>query len=115
MLFRGIAVAVVLPLLGCSGSTGGETAQEPITIQAWYNGALFTASYQEHPGSAPTQASTLYQSDPGIVAGGSFVSVLGGAIGNNVWREIQVSGNQCARGELCAAPRQFTSADEILA
>ena len=94
-------------LCACDGRN-----ETPITIDAWYQGRLYTASYRELP-SDGSAVSLLYQSDSGIAGGAPFVAVLGGTL-TSVWREIQVSGNQCARNEGCAVPRQFTSADDIL-
>jgi hypothetical protein len=115
MLFRGIAVAIV-GLCGCGPATPAEAADDAVHIHAYYQGTLFSASYREWSGSAPANqsVSTLYQSDPGTVSGSAFVSVLGGNVEDQVWREVQVSGNQCAAGELCAVPFQLKSAEEIL-
>ena len=110
MLHRGIALAVVL-LSACSSTE----EQEVTTISAWYEGALYLGSYRELEGDARAEA-TLYQSDPGLTDGSEFVSVLDTLGGPNpVWREVQVSGNQCGLDAACAVPHQYTSADEIAA
>jgi hypothetical protein len=83
------------------------------TIEAYYQGRLYTASYRELP-SGDESASILYQADSGVLGGAPFVAVLGGSL-TPVWREIQVSGNQCALNEVCAVPRQLISAEDILA
>jgi len=107
-----------MTLVACSAPSTSDT-QDATTIEAFYAGNLFTASYRELASGGDTangSATVLYQSDPGIVDGTAFVSVLE-AMGADVpvWREVQVSGNQCAFGELCAVPIQFTSAEQILA
>jgi hypothetical protein len=110
MLTRGIWIALVGGLAACGGGT--------TTISAYYDGALFTASYRElGPGATANEPfSVLYQSDPGLVAGGAFVSVLSAtADAAPIWHEVQVSGNQCAADQLCAAPAQLTSVAQILA
>jgi hypothetical protein len=109
MLHRGIALAALLSLPACSGGSDASIT----TIDAYYQGRLYSAAYRELS-SDGDGASLLYQSDLGLAGGTPFVAVLGGTL-TNVWREIQVSGNQCAANEVCAVPRQFTSADEILA
>ncbi|HZS41464.1 MAG TPA: hypothetical protein VFF06_31760 [Polyangia bacterium] len=121
MLHRGTAVAFLFPLVACSAAPSGEpSGAAASTIEAYYGGELFTASYREFEAqddAAGESVSILYQSDPGIAGGGAFVSVLSAmSSGSNpVWHEVQLSGNQCPRGEVCAVPVQFTSAAEILA
>ncbi len=113
MSFRGSVFALLLlPLAAC-----GSRSQESTTIRAYYDGALYAASYRElnGTGAANESFSILYESDLGLVGGGEFVSVLGDAGANPVWHEVQVSGNQCAPDSLCAVPRQLLSAAEILA
>jgi hypothetical protein len=107
-----------LPLCAC-GSVEPQS-EAPITIDAWYAGRMVTASYRELPSAesaTSAEVSILYQADPGLSVGGAFVSVLGATNGvlQPAWREVQVSGNQCASDRVCAVPRQFTSAEELLA
>jgi hypothetical protein len=109
MLQRGIIVAALLSLAGCDGRDDASVT----TINAFYQGRLYSASYRELP-SGGESASILYQSDAGVLGGAPFVAVLGGSL-TPVWREIQVSGNQCSLNEVCAVPRQLTSAEDILA
>jgi len=119
MLVRGIAVALLFPLAACSAPSSAGVADESITIAAYFGGALYSASYRELGAGdvAAGDVSLLYQADAGLAGGAPFVSVLSATSSGSasVWREVQLSGNQCARDELCAVPAQFTSVDEILA
>ena len=115
---REVTCLIGLSLFGCGGAPPERDA--PITIQAYYSGRLVVASYRELVSTeslSSDRVSLLYQSDPGVASGSAFVSVLG-PIGGELspaWREVQVSGNQCAADRVCAVPRQFISAEDLLA
>jgi hypothetical protein len=118
MLRFGIALALLLPLQACSGGEEDSSQKDHYYIDAYHDEALFRAAYRElPPGSeaADDSISIFYESKPAMLDGGSFVHVLGGSVSNPVWRKILVSGNQCARDQICAVPRQYFSAAQILA
>ena len=108
MIDRGSALSILL-LAAC----GAAPRQEPTTIEAYYQGQLFSASYRELEGGTVTSdAAVLYESEQPLVGGAPFVRVLDGTA-SPVWHEIAVSGVGCAGA--CAPPRQLRSAEEILA
>jgi hypothetical protein len=118
MLHRGIALALLFPLGACSAASSAIGADESTTIDAYYRGALYRASYRELGAGSDTpgaQVSLLYQADAGLFGGAPFVSVLSATTSEPVWREVQLAGNQCPPGEICAVPAQLTSVEEILA
>jgi hypothetical protein len=128
MLYRGIALVALWSIFGCDGWQP-EVLRAAVTrntvMPAFYEDHTFMINFQELPsgGEAATLANnksvnTIYQSDPGIIGGGEFVSVINQIQGkgfNPLWNEVQVSGNECPLTAICAVPKQFTSEADIFA
>jgi hypothetical protein len=128
MLYRGIAFAALLPLLGCDASQPGELSaalSRNTMMDAFYDDNLFLINFQELPsgGEAATLAhngsiNAIFQADQGTTSGAMFISVLNAIQGdgfNPLWREVQLSA--CPPGSMgfpCPVP-QFTNDNDIAA
>jgi len=111
--------AATLALALMTGAQAGSGNGAASSIPAYYDHALFTIHFVEFSPAAEkallqhnNSLNFIYQSDPGLLGGAPFISVIDAIPGdgfNPIWEEIQITFNA---GH---TPRQLFSDDEIAA
>ncbi len=106
-------------LLTSTAMSAGSLNGRAGTMQAYYDGTLFTINFFKLPSAAEGRLiadnqsiNTIYMSDAGLPGGAPFISVLDAIQGdgfNPLWVEIQIA---FTAGH---TPRQLTSDTDVLA